>query len=412
MNTYKTMQVTVLAITIAATCSWATAQDADLYEPRTRSNVLTLDSQNILSMGAEVDLIIKGPEDFYLRESFAAGEPIEIIPTALNESYLPDGPYRYELQIMSIQGLSSERGSDEAGGTESVGSGFGSYSIEGGSGTFSIEGGQIVSSNVAEAPYKGADWRATKGTGEQTIEYDGYQEQTFATDVEIQGSLCVGFDCTPNESFGFDTIRLKENNTRIKFDDTSNSGSFPSNDWQLTANDSNNGGANKFSIDDITGGKTPFTIIAGAPSNSLFVNNAGRLGLGTSTPAVRAHMRDGNTPTLRLEQDGSSGFAAQTWDVAANETNFFIRDTTNGSRLPFRIRPGASENSIYIDSDGDVGMGTASPSAKLHVHGTSGSTAAKIEEASGTVADRTLLTMTNNGGGRIIFEDNSASNND
>ncbi len=87
-------------------------------------------------------------------------------------------------------------------------------------------------------------------------------------DVIVDGSLCVGFDCVNGESFGFDTVRLKENNLRIKFQDTSSSASFPSNDWQITFNDSANGGANKFSIDDIDGGRTPFTIEAGAPSHS------------------------------------------------------------------------------------------------------------------------------------------------
>src|SRR5438270_12201318 len=91
-----------------------------------------------------------------------------------------------------------------------------------------------------------------------------------ADDAIIQGSLCVGLDCVNNESFGFDTIRLKENNTRIKFDDTSTSAGFPNNDWQLTANDSASGGANQFSIEDITGSKVPFTFTAGAPTNSFF----------------------------------------------------------------------------------------------------------------------------------------------
>jgi hypothetical protein len=75
-------------------------------------------------------------------------------------------------------------------------------------------------------------------------------DQVIADDLIVQGSLCVGFDCANNENFGFDTIRLKENNLRIKFEDTS-AGSFPSNDWQLTANDSASGGQNRFSIDDV-----------------------------------------------------------------------------------------------------------------------------------------------------------------
>ena len=150
-------------------------------------------------------------------------------------------------------------------------------------------------------------------------------------DLIVDGSACIGFDCVNGESFGFDTIRLKENNLRIKFDDTSVAASFPRNDWQITANDSANGGQSKFSIDDITGSRTPFTIEAGARSHSLYVDDGGRMGLRTSTPSVELHTIDGDTPTLRLQQDGSSGFAPQTWDVAGNETNFFIRDVTNGS---------------------------------------------------------------------------------
>ena len=192
-------------------------------------------------------------------------------------------------------------------------------------------------------------------------------DQQILDDLIVQGSICAGTDCSNGESFGFDTLRLKENNLRIKFQDTSNSASFPTNDWQITANDSANGGQNKFSIDDIDGGRTPFTIEASAPSHSLYVDDGGRIGLRTSTPVVEMHMVSGDSPTLRLEQDGSSGFTPQTWDVAGNETNFFVRDATNGSRLPFKIRPSAPTNSIYVDTNGDIGLGTASPDAGLHV---------------------------------------------
>lgn len=42
---------------------------------------------------------------------------------------------------------------------------------------------------------------------------------------------------------------------------------------------------------------------------------------------------------------------------------------TGGSRLPFRIRPGAPTSSIDINASGNVGVGTASPGSKLHVFG-------------------------------------------
>jgi hypothetical protein len=188
-----------------------------------------------------------------------------------------------------------------------------------------------------------------------------------ADDSIVQGSLCVGLDCVDGESFGFDTIRLKENNTRIHFQDTSTSVGFASTNWQLTANDNVSGGLNKFSIEDLTAGTIPVTVLGGAPTDALYVDSAGRVGLGTSTPSLKLHTVNSDTPGLRLEQNASGGFTAQTWDVAGNEANFFVRDITGGSRLPFRIRPGAPTSSIDIAASGFVGFGTASPAARIDV---------------------------------------------
>src|SRR5690606_21971479 len=117
----------------------------------------------------------------------------------------------------------------------------------------------------------------------------------------------VGFDCVNNESFGFDTIRLKENNIRIKFEDTS-TGTYPSNDWQLTANDSTSGGLNRFSIEDVSGAKVPFTVEANAPDNSIYIDSSGKVGFRTATPVLDLHVTTGNTPALRFEQTNASGF--------------------------------------------------------------------------------------------------------
>ena len=186
-------------------------------------------------------------------------------------------------------------------------------------------------------------------------------------DLIVDGSACIGFDCVNGESFGFDTLRLKENNLRLNFDDTSTSASFPRNDWTIIANDSANGGASYLAFEDRTAGKQVFKVEAGARSNALYVEDSGDIGFGTSNPAVDLHIAAGDTPTVRLDQDGSGGWAPQVWDVAGNESNFFIRDATNGSKLPFRIQPGAPSSSIYIESTGDVGIGTASPEAEVHV---------------------------------------------
>lgn len=194
-------------------------------------------------------------------------------------------------------------------------------------------------------------------------------DQVIPDDLVVQGSACVGLDCVANEAFGFDTLRLKENNTRIKFEDTSASAGFADHDWQLTANDSEADGFNKFSIEDITAATIPFTVRGSAPSNALFVAANGKIGLRTDSPALDLHLVTGDTPAIRFEQNNNGGFVAQTWDLAGNEANFFVRDVTGGSQLPFRIRAGAPTSSLDIASSGNVGIGTASPLAKLDVMG-------------------------------------------
>ena len=207
------------------------------------------------------------------------------------------------------------------------------------------------------------------------------KDQVILDDLIVNGSACVGIDCINGESFGFDTHRLKENNLRIHFDDTSNSASFPGNDWRIVINDSENGGSNHFSIEDATAGRSPFRVEGGAPLHSLVVEADGDVGFGTLDPVVEVHIVDGDSPTLRLEQDGSSGFTPQSWDLAANEANFFIRDVTNGSRLVFRIQPGAPSDALYIRNSGNIGLGTDSPQAALHVMG-SGIFTGELEAAS------------------------------
>lgn len=204
----------------------------------------------------------------------------------------------------------------------------------------------------------------------------GPLDQVIPDDLIVQGSACVGLDCVNGETFNFSTLRLKENNTRIHFNDTS-AAPFPGNDWVIRANSNVSGGPNFLGFVDQgasgTGDETGtivFEVDAGAPANALKVDSNGKVGLRTASPALDLHFNTSDTPALRFEQNGSGGFTAQTWDVAGNEANFFVRDVTGGSRLPFRIRPGAPTSSIDINAVGNVGIGTQSPNRKLHVAST------------------------------------------
>ena len=149
-------------------------------------------------------------------------------------------------------------------------------------------------------------------------------DEVILDDHIVQGSQCVGQDCNEGEVFGFSSLILKENNLRIFFNDTSASAQFPSTDWQITINDSSNGGAHYFAIEDRTEGVVPFRINRQAPDNSLLVDSSGYLGVGTGAPAHDLHIIDGNAPTIRLEQDGTGGFTPRTWDLTANEDTLTI----------------------------------------------------------------------------------------
>ncbi len=234
-------------------------------------------------------------------------------------------------------------------------------------------------------PVPPADRAATGEGAFNGWDGDGPAPRTLvhSGDSTIQGGLCVGFDCSSNEPMGFATIKIEENNLRIAAADSSTVSGFPTTDWQIEFNSSSSGGGNYFmvrdcgsggaagSVDSTCGGTPMLTIEGGADNESIHVdssgNQGGNVGFGTANPVVDLHALSGNTPTLRLEQDNSSGFTPQSWDMAGNESNFFIRDVTNGSALPFRIEPGTASNTLYLDNTENIGIGTTAPQDDIHI---------------------------------------------
>ncbi|MBW3670645.1 MAG: hypothetical protein KY432_03120 [Acidobacteria bacterium] len=295
-----------------------------------------------------VTVRVTGPGEYAFTAEFPPGQLPIFRAIDPDGNPLPDGTYNYEIDEKLANGKIRSDADSQGQPEKSLGK---PKLFETQFGVFTVVNGSIVDPTLEE------NGSAAKTSGNVSVAATDPareitpQDVVYNDDVIVTGSLCVGFDCVNGESFGFDTIRMKENNTRIKFEDTSSSAGFPTTDWQLTANDSASGGANKFSIEDITSATVPFTVTGGAPSNSLFVGSTGRVGFRTSTPILDLHASTSNTPAIRLEQTSSGGFTAQTWDIAGNEANFFIRDITGGSKLPFRIRPGAPTDSLIIERE-------------------------------------------------------------
>jgi hypothetical protein len=361
-------------------------------------------SFQIGSDNESVTLTISGPNNLQYSHQFPSARSISLRLRDIGAT-LPDGSYMYEMHLAprvsdSVRAqIAAARESGDDAALDRIRTEAGIKEMPTQSGAFTIMNGSLISSDATEPanpsePKTKVGLSNSGGTAStESLHNAPVKALDVVTpdDVIIQGSACIGLDCVNNESFGFDTIRLKENNTRIKFDDTSGTG-FPNHDWQLTANDSASGGANKFSVEDITASTVPMTITGSAPTNSIFVDSTGRLGLRTATPVLDVHIATSNTPAIRQEQNNSGGFTAQTWDIGGNEANWFVRDVTGGSRLPLRIRPGAPTSSIDISASGKVGVGTASPSEQLDASNTQdGQTVAMVENASSGTSAAAIL---------------------
>ena len=357
---------------------------------------------DVTAPNSGVTLTVLGPDGQIFSKEFQAGNSPEFRLNDVSEK-LPDGTYTYELRLTPIfstevkEALKAAR----AKGNEAAvlrdlrrrGSLPSQPTVQ--SGSFLVLNGSVImgggtekgdqdramvqqptSAVVASANSPVSTVSPTVSTRRSSYKIPRHHPSfmfdfVIADDLIVQGSACAGLDCVNNENFGFDTIRLKENNTRIQFDDTSASVGFATNNWQIRANSSANGGASFLAfVDQGAAGNSEtgtivFEVDAGAPANSLKVASNGKVGLRTATPVLDVHANTTDTPAIRLEQNNSGGFTAQTWDVAGNEANFFIRDVTGGSRLSFRIRPGAPTSSLDIAANGNVGVGTQSPRARV-----------------------------------------------
>ncbi len=305
-------------------------------------------------------LTVSRPDGTVFQKTFSSSGTPYLDLSNIFDTGTCDGIYTYELRVI-IPVQAKTRKNDERAGLEQSSSVSESLAQ---TGHFMVKDGAFISSSAQEL--------------------SRVMDVVHADDVIITGSLCVGFDCLTDgtENFGFDTIKMKENNLRLFFDDTSTTAGFPANDWRIITNDSASGGGNYLSIEDSTGAKTPFKIVAGARTSSIFVSSTGRVGFGTAAPVLNLHIQYGDTPSIRLDQDTSSGWTAQVWDIAGNESNFFVRDTTGGSKLPFRIQPGTPTNTLTLKAAAGtdpyrVGIGTWSPEYPVEIE-TTGANAAIV----------------------------------
>ena len=122
-----------------------------------------------------------------------------------------------------------------------------------------------------------------------------------------------------------------------------------------------------------TGATVTGTLVAGGltvDTNTLHVNASdNRVGIGTASPASILHV-ESSSPSIRfVDSDASGGYGM----VGVNNTSGSLvmrsddQNALANSYMGFEV-DGATK--MYINSSGNVGIGTTSPSSKLEVNGT------------------------------------------
>ena len=135
-----------------------------------------------------------------------------------------------------------------------------------------------------------------------------------------------------------------------------------------------------------------------AAEHQMRIDSSGNVGIGTSSPSQMLHLKDhtaNNGPIIRLEGDSHDtagnllgGIEAYNADPSGDGPNVvsaikFLthEDIDHGGQLAFYTHDGteggegsAPVERVRIDSSGNVGIGTTSPSSDLHVSGGADST--------------------------------------
>jgi hypothetical protein len=118
----------------------------------------------------------------------------------------------------------------------------------------------------------------------------------------------------------------------------------------------------KFLIHNITTGATEYTTASGILAA---LANFGNVGIGTTAPSRLLHVKKSASGEIAIFTDGSDGILIQT---AVGVGSVIGYDGSGYNELEIRSTTGKGSG-IYLKTDGNIGIGTTTPTTKLQVTG-------------------------------------------
>jgi len=257
--------------------------------------------------------------------------------------------------------------------------GSNSYIREDGVGSLRIQGADLELSNPSEIKW-------LKGYNNNRVELffnNSLKLSTTSTGIDVTGTATMDGLTVDGESDLNATITITHANPRIKFieNDSVNSNTQFSNDAGdfaiSTMNDAENVFTKRFNLDHATGAIS-FYEDTGTAAKFHWDASAERLGIGTSSPSSTLHVKNNNG--ILVESTGAStygiyiesGYAETMGAVGALSQHDGDRDGASisfgdyGRNLTFNTGEGSNNaERMRIDSSGNVGIGTSSPSGLL-----------------------------------------------
>lgn len=320
-------------------------------------------------------LTVAGPNDFYIHQEFVPGQAPSLSLFQPGGERLPDGVYAYELRAVLRQDQKLHEKSAEAREAEDD---FDAQELQE---VGKLPEGPLMQSGhlwvqegsfVAKFPVPLSPPNQRGSASKSPIRNLAAEDIVYNEDLIVKAQACIGSDCLEGDANG-PILTLKEIfGGQIKFKAMDCCVPY-ARSWALQANDPIAGNGD-FSIRDSLQGTIPFRIGAAAPDNALTIWFNGNVGLGTLTPGAKLHLfgtatadvfgsvgpNPASGPALNFGYGGASfgrgaGFLNARPDASATWPNPSLRFLT------------ANAERMIITSTGNVGIGTNSPGATLHV---------------------------------------------